>query len=194
VPSTGEPVGTCLTNALGAAHIPTVYFRTRFTFEGDAAHSLLRLLNVVNDGAVYYLNGVELLRLGMPEGPVTYNTLANRTADHNGYEVIDVDAPSLVAGTNVLAVELHQASLDATDLTFGMKLTGILPAMPAVHPRLSIGLNAGNVEISWSPAVGTLESTDDLAGTWSTVTPSNPPNLHVTPASEMKQFYRVMVP
>jgi hypothetical protein len=65
--------------------------------------------------------------------------------------------------------------------------------LPAVHPQIAIRFVGANMEIGWSPAVGTLESTDDLSGTWSPVTPSNPPGLHIT-TPEGNRFYRVTVP
>ena len=148
----------------------------------------------MNDGVVYYLNGVEVLRHRIPSGAVTYDTLATIPAGDAGYEFLDVYAPSLVQGDNVLAVELHQVSLDSQDLTFGLELIGILPAAPALQPEISITVNAGNLEIRWQPAVGTLLSTDDVNGTWNPVTVSNPPNLHVTPVSGPRQFFRVVVP
>ena len=196
LPGTGDNVNTCLTlsNATATAEIPTSYFRTHFTFTGDAVYSILRLRQIVNDGVVYYLNGVELFRHRIPLGRVTYNTLATIPAGDAGYEVFDVYAPSLVQGDNVLAVELHQVSLDSQDLTFGLQLIGILPTEPVLQPAITVTVNAGNLEVRWLPAVGTLLSTDDLNGTWSPVNVSNPPNLHVTPLGDPKRFFRVVVP
>jgi len=196
LPVTGGAVGTCLTlsNADNSAQIPAVYFRTHFKFEGDAAHSVLRLTNIVDDGAVYYLNGVEFLRLGMPAGRITYDTLAERDVGDATRESIDVAAPSLVAGDNVLAVELHQYSLTSPALTFALSLTGVVPALPVAHPRLTIHLQGGSCEIDWSPASGTLEYADDLLGPWTTVAPGGTPGQYVSPASDLKKFFRVVTP
>ncbi len=196
LPGTGDGVNTCLTlsNATGTAQIPTSYFRTHFVFNGDVNYSVLRIRQILNDGAVYYLNGVELFRHRMPEGRVTYNTLATIPAGDAGYEQFDVYAPSLVEGDNVLAVELHQVSLDSQDLTFGLNLIGILPTEPTIQPEITVIANEGNLEVRWLPAVGTLLSADDLNGTWTPVEVSNPPNLHITPASGPRQFFRITVP
>ena len=54
----------------------TYYFRMQFDLAGDPTKTELRLRPVVDDGAIYYLNGVEVYRQNMPAGTVTYDTLA----------------------------------------------------------------------------------------------------------------------
>jgi hypothetical protein len=92
----------------------TYYFRTQFTFTGDLANTELRLRPIVDDGAIYYLNGVEVHRQNMPAGAVNYNTLASgRIGDANFTPAFPIPAGSLVQGTNVLAVEVHQGPASA---------------------------------------------------------------------------------
>ena len=191
-------VRTCITlsNAANTALIPTIYFRTHFAFAGDAAYSVLRLETIVNDGAVYYLNGVELARPGMPDGPISYNTPARSNAGSAPITEFDVDAPSLVAGDNVLAVELHQADLSDNlanrEFTFALKLLGVLPSRPL--PRLSVRLVGGRLTLNWTLEAGTLEASDDPSGSWNPVLEAHPPGQYVTPAGEAKKFYRVSLP
>ena len=196
LPGSGDPVRTCLTlsNAANTAQIPAIYFRTRFTFAGDTANSILRLRTVVNDGAVYYLNGVEIARLGMPDGPITYASLATRTADSFVTEQIDADAPGLMAGTNVLAVELHQSNLSSPDFTFALELLGVVPVKPLERPLMTFHLAGADLELNWSPESGTLESADDPSGPWLPVVDVHPPGQYTTPAVGAKRFYRVTVP
>ena len=88
----------------------TYYFRTEFEFDGNPQDALLQLAHVVDDGAVVYLNGAEALRINMPAGAVTSDTMALGripTAELVGPVVVPTDA--IVSGTNVLAVEVHQA-------------------------------------------------------------------------------------
>lgn len=90
----------------------TYYFRTRFTFNGHASRAQLRLRPVLDDGAVFYLNGVEIARVNMPPGPPTYSTPASATVgDAILEDTIRLPGEHLVSGENVLAVEVHQASL-----------------------------------------------------------------------------------
>jgi hypothetical protein len=62
---------------------------------------------------VIYLNGREVFRSNMPGGTIAYTTLASSTvggSDELAFFQTDLDPALLRAGTNVLAVEIHQAS------------------------------------------------------------------------------------
>lgn len=101
----------------------TYYFRTRFQFSGDPASIDLALTTLVDDGVVVYLNGTELLRLGMPGGPVSPDTFAARTVgdaiEEGGFLL---PAHLLLPGENVLAAEVHQVNAQSTDVVFGLTL------------------------------------------------------------------------
>ena len=96
----------------------TVYFRTSFTGL-DAVG--LRMDVMLDDGAVVWLNGEEAARINLPEGDVDHATLATTAigdAAESTYASYQLD-PSLVqVGANQLAVEVHQASLTSSDLTW----------------------------------------------------------------------------
>ena len=92
----------------------TYYFRMQFDFAGDPTKTELRLRPVVDDGAIYYLNGVEVYRQNMPAGTVTYDTLASGQVGNATFTgPITIPAANLVVGANVLAVEVHQGPLSA---------------------------------------------------------------------------------
>ena len=113
-----------LTNASGQ-NIVTWYFRTHFTWTGPTSGMSLRARTLIDDGAVFYINGVEAGRLGMPSAPATigYNTpAAYRIETLTNYTTIALTSSSLVQGDNVLAVEVHQSSFEASDMAFGMAL------------------------------------------------------------------------
>lgn len=103
----------------------TAYFRRSFdVVDPDAIGSLtVRLLR--DDGAVVYVNGVEVFRKNMPAGTIGYGTLASGTAE-NAVDVEDLGPDVLVAGVNVIAVEVHQASADSSDLSFDLALSAAL--------------------------------------------------------------------
>src|SRR6266581_1264194 len=112
----------------------TTCFRTEFLFHDDPATTLLKLHPLVNDGAVFYLNGIETLRVNMPGGPVTYSTPASLEVTNNDWNGwFTISAASLVVGTNVLAVEVHQSATGTNDMLFGSELLAAPgPATPAV--------------------------------------------------------------
>lgn len=192
-----DGVRTCITlsNAANTAQIPTVYFRTKFNFEGDAARSLLRLDTFVNDGAVYYLNGVELVRSSMPAGDIGYSSLSTRSIGDAVSESYILYAPSLVAGENTLAVELHQGTLQSESMTLGLELHGILPTKTINRPKMIIRhQGADTIEVIWSPAGGVLECTDDLAADWAPVQENYGSDRLTTSRSAARKFYRVVMP
>ncbi len=102
----------------------TTYFRHRFTLPHAAATSAMLML-CVDDGAVVYLNGEELLRHNMVVGAVTNRTLASRTvagSDELQYHRFAVTAAKLRQGRNILAVEVHQAYPESSDIRFDMAI------------------------------------------------------------------------
>jgi hypothetical protein len=101
----------------------TTYLRTTFTVGTLPSSATLSLL--VDDGAVVYLNGTELLRDNMPAGVVTYGTLASTNRSgiaENQFRVFNVPVSRLVTGVNTIAVELHQDNQASSDLGFDVRL------------------------------------------------------------------------
>ncbi|HEX7861057.1 MAG TPA: lamin tail domain-containing protein [Verrucomicrobiae bacterium] len=96
------------------------YFRTRFNFSGNPAGATLNITPVIDDGAVFYLNGQEVYRLRMPAGTIAHTTPASATVGNATLEgPFTVPATGLVVGENVLAVEVHQSGAGSTDVVFG---------------------------------------------------------------------------
>src|SRR5438445_9402396 len=86
--------------------------------------------NYLDDGAVYYLNGIEVGRLRITANPVVYSTLATNQPAEGKAEVLTFSTNSLVAGDNVMAVEVHQTSCcgagTSSDDVFGMSLAAVV--------------------------------------------------------------------
>lgn len=101
----------------------TTYFRKTFNIVNNSSVSGLELSLLRDDGAVVYINGTEVYRSNMPSGTVSYTTLASTaTANESGYEIANIPASSLVNGTNIVAVEVHQNAASSSDLSFDLKL------------------------------------------------------------------------
>jgi tartrate-resistant acid phosphatase type 5 len=110
-----------------SAKFITTYFRKRFTVTNPSALSTVRLELLRDDGAVVYLNGTEIFRSNMPS-PSDFSTLAVVAIDGSDEQVWHasaVDPALLSAGTNVIAVEIHQADPASSDISFNLALTGI---------------------------------------------------------------------
>ena len=101
----------------------TFYFRKTFNFTGNPALTTLAAQLIVDDGAIVYLNGVEVLRLGLPIDPVAFDTFASRTVDNAALEgPFNLPPGALIQGANVIAVEVHQVNATSSDVVFGLAL------------------------------------------------------------------------
>lgn len=103
----------------------TTYFRKVVNIPNPSLHSSFSINLRRDDGAVVYLNGVEVVRSNMPAGAVTHATLAPNAAD-NGNTIFSfpVSSSMFVAGNNTIAVEIHQTDPTSTDLIFDLELEG----------------------------------------------------------------------
>ena len=84
------------------------------------------ILQVVrDDGVVVYLNGIELMRDNMPAGDITAETTASSavgSVEESEWFRLEISPDSLIDGTNVLAVEVHQSSRTSSDISFDLTL------------------------------------------------------------------------
>src|SRR5258706_2937328 len=102
----------------------TYYYRQTFSVPDASSVTNLRARLKRDDGAVVYLNGVEVFRDNMPTGAVTAATLAPIAATDDGQNFWphSFSAAALVSGNNVLAVEVHQTALTSSDISFDLEL------------------------------------------------------------------------
>ena len=127
------------------------YFRSRFNFSGRVEGARLQLSSVIDDGAVFYLNGQEVYRLGMPEGSITSSTFASRTVGDAAVEgIVDLPATTLRQGENELAVEVHQANSGSSDVVFGAEFSLVTVAARAFTPGVP---NSGAGDLDAFPPV-----------------------------------------
>ncbi len=117
----------------------TYYFRHNFTVASPADFAALTARFVRDDGVVVYLNDIEVLRSNMPTGTVTNTTLASTavggTTESQWFEA-PLDPSQLVAGNNVIAVELHQSGAASSDISFDFELVAAAVQVPA--PSVSL--------------------------------------------------------
>jgi hypothetical protein len=154
------------TNTVLVTSPETKYFRTTFVVNGDPAAATLALRTVLDDGAVYYLNGIEVLRLNIPSGPVSHTTRSvTNVAKATLSAPYSLATDALVKGTNVLAVEVHQAATGSNDMIFGAELSltitsGMLPSVP---PLAFNELPCVTNQVFWAEIVNTSTQPVTLA-------------------------------
>lgn len=129
------------------------YFRRHFDFPNATNGVTLISSNLLDDGAIIYLNGVEIGRFGMPTGEVAHSTLPTRSGavSAHGVDVLKFDPTNLVRGENILAAELHSIP---GQTAFGMSLSAWLP-IPITITRQPESLIVSNTR----PATLLIETT-----------------------------------
>ncbi len=111
----------------------------------------------VDDGAIFYANGVEIGRVNMPNGPVTADTLAPLRIDgalESFLHVLRVEDANIVSGTNVFAVEVHQNAATSSDVRFDMNLLLQLDtgqSLPSASPAPAASVIRVSSSASTSP-------------------------------------------
>ncbi|RMF01169.1 MAG: hypothetical protein D6768_11210 [Chloroflexi bacterium] len=118
----------------------TTYFRRAFTTTHTAPllePLTLRLLR--DDGAVVYLNGAEIFRSNMPAGTITSTTPASGAifgAAESTFVTASISTSYLISGTNILAVEIHQANPASSDISFDLELSAQSSAGACANPDI----------------------------------------------------------
>src|SRR5262249_24022603 len=133
--------------------------------------------NYVDDGAVFYLNGVEVSRVRMPAAPslVSNSTFATALPCQGRTDVGAGDAltvcpdlftvrgalmTNLFQGDNVVAVELHNY-ISGNDVLFGSAL--IANRTMRISPQLYLWMENNMATIFWNGEGFTLQQSSNLS-------------------------------
>ncbi|MEN8870475.1 MAG: FN3 associated domain-containing protein [Akkermansiaceae bacterium] len=102
----------------------TTYYRTTIEIPDPTVFLNFLLRVKYDDGAAVYINGVERFRQNI-DNNAGFNDYANGTvSDEGGWKDITIPVTALVAGTNSIAVEVHQASGTSSDTRMDLTLRG----------------------------------------------------------------------
>ena len=179
----------------------TTYFRHAFTIVDPTVFGALLVRLLRDDGGVVYLNGTEIFRSNMGGGAPLYLTEARSTAagadESTQYYNTNVPPALLRAGTNVIAVEIHQNGADSSDLSFALELRGV-----ENDPHLAFERVPSGVMLKWPfPSRNyVLQSTPSLGGTstWTNLSQpivvTNGQNTVTLPPTASAQFHRLRKP
>lgn len=183
---------------------PTAYFRHAFVVPEGVAITNLSLRLARAGGAVVWLNGQEAFRTNLASGPITYTNLAKSVYPAHmtsTYYPTTLAVPPLPAGTNLLAVEVHQFSPSYSSFGFDLELIGSGYVIPP--PTLSIAHEGESLQLNWSLLSGaghSLYSTTNLTATeaWTLATAvvqTNNGRIVVTQAPDTSaRYYRLQKP
>lgn len=169
----------------------TTYFRHAFVVTNAAQFTNLTVGFLRDDGGVIYLNGKEAFRSHMPDGTINYGTLAMQPPtfgiDESTFFEGQIDPALLTEGTNTLAVEVHQVTLDSSDVSFDLELLG-QRTRPA--PVLAIARDGDCIQLSWLDRETVLEEAADVVGPWQQ-TAASEAGFYSNCEQQDRKFYRL---
>ncbi len=181
------PIATVIPpNTNTPADFVTAYFRKTVTLPALTAGQSLAIQHLIDDGAIFYLDGAEIGRLNMAAGAATYATKATTTGEA---QLLSLPF-SGSAGSHVLAVEVHQGgATTSSDILFGAQIV----VVPTASPALSINHVGTNAVVTWNgDASWQLQAAGNVGGAYAPVAgnPFRRFTAPLTPAST-NQFYRL---
>ena len=145
-----------------------VFLRKTFVVGSTNDFAQLRLDVVVDDGYILWINGREIGRNNMLNGEPTTNTVAISSIESTLSTLITNNPGAfLVAGTNVVAVQLFNAVTNSSDLLLDLSLTGIEPDLVAptianVTPAPGAVGNLSQIAVTFSEPVAGVNAADLL--------------------------------
>ena len=146
----GDEATTVSFGANSSAKYPTTYFRHSFFVPNKSIFTGIIVKTLIDDGAVIYLNGQEIHRTNMPAGAVSFTTYAASVLgvpQEATFYTANL-ANTLVTGTNVIAVEVHQANGTSTDLSFDLELIATDSVSLTRGPYLQIA-TPNSITVKW---------------------------------------------
>jgi hypothetical protein len=132
----------------------TTYFRNTFEVLDPSFYrsAVLRVMRA--DGAVVYLNGMEVYRFNLPAGAVNTDTTATRKPaglERVVFSPVKIDPASLKRGKNIIAAEIHLNSRESDDIRFDAELLandtrrGFSPEIAFAEPPDATVFQAGDI-------------------------------------------------
>ena len=170
-----------------------LFLRHPFNLKSPEELSGLEMEALVDDGFVAWINGVEVLRVGVPGNPgdaVAITTLSANAAEPVSSTRYPLTVPQglLKQGPNLLAVQVFQSSLGSSDLGFEASLESIVrdstpPRVTSIEPTPDatlVALTAVTVTFS-EPITGAVAANLQIQGIGAaTVTSPDPTRLVFT--------------
>ncbi len=150
----GDEMTTINIGPTGARY-PTTYFRHTFVVTNRAALTNVAVRLMRDDGGIVYLNGIEVFRSNMPDGPVTYSTLAAANvggSDESAFFGGPIPPGLLLSETNVIAVEIHQDLPTSSDLSFSLELLANTP-LGNLPPVAALNISASGMILDTNETV-----------------------------------------
>ncbi len=196
----GESTVVNALNTAGTLKNPSVLFRRIFDVADPSLYTALHLMVQRDDGIAVHLNGARVLtdNLATGAGVGDFALTEIPAPAQTQWRHYLLDSKKLIAGRNLLAVSVHQASIIGADLNFDLQLSAVLSGN---LPPLFIRDTGPTVELSWPAAFNawSLQASINLGpGPWLPL--AEPPLLDagwiyvLTPRTTGQRFFRLRKP
>ena len=140
--------------------VTTFYFETDFEFMVPADDTTqLRVHHMIDDGAVFYINGVEFGRFNLPSSEITPETRATSVPTASVVNAFTIPNEWLQSGTNRLSVEVHQSTKGSSDVVLG----AMIEIQRELEPHISGGPYVERDE-EWVELYNRSQQAVDLTG------------------------------
>ena len=149
------------------------FLRKPFVITNHTQIGTLHLGASVDDGFVAWINGYEVLRVNPPPEPFTINSSVTAAAGEPVlFTFFDLAYPTnyLVAGTNVLAVQVFNAGIASSDVDFDASLSATIDDVPPAVVNIDppAGSTVGTlmlINVVFNEAVSGVNASDLLINT-----------------------------
>src|SRR4051812_1109162 len=163
----------------------TVFLRTKFVLTNAPDIDRMALRTLIDDGFVAWLNGTEIARFNV-SGAKPYNGLADATIEQT-WVTNSIASPSnyLVNGTNLLAVQLLNATPGSSDIVLDLQLEStsdkVPPVIAAVNPPPGQVGALSSITVRFSEPVQGVSASDLLV--------NNQPTLSLNGSGDTYTFF-----
>ncbi len=195
-PGAEDLCGNGTMTEIGFQMEPTL-FRTTFNWpDGIPTTAVFRFRMGIDDGAVFFVNEREIMRVNAGSGPVDIGSRAASAIAQSVCQTnLSAEVTNLVAGTNVFAVALLQSAGGVLfDTAFALEATARYLRVPLLpeesSPTLSVRFIATNLlELNWRGGGYALERSPTLnaQGPWTEATNQSNP-YQVQPSENFEAF------
>ena len=125
---------------------PTTYFRTSVKILDPSLFSNFLFRVKYDDGIAVYINGKQAIRQNLAL-EASFTTFASSTVrNESDWKEIKLPSSSFSAGTNVIAVEIHQSRGASSDIRFDMFLHGHTARLQALEKLGRLQMSLGDFE------------------------------------------------
>jgi len=115
---------TIVNSGPAGSHFATTYFRGTTDIPDPSSFVNFTISVTYDDAYAIYVNGNEVERHTGLAPNAAFDVYSTNTVGDNANDTLTIPTSSFVAGTNVIAVEIHQSSGGSSDVSFALSLTG----------------------------------------------------------------------